>query len=227
MLRKHLKTIKKQIVLIAFFLTTSLSYADSYQAFFAAVQRDNESAVIALALREFDLNTRNPDGEHALILALRLGSLKVANFLLDQRTLDIEARNRHDENALMMASLKGHTAEVRRLIERGAQVNKPGWTPLHYAASTELSQSVPIARLLLEHHAYIDAESPNGTTPLMMAAFYGSSAMVDLLLQEGADPMLRNQQGLTAIDFARRAGRQRDIDAIAQAVRRHQPSGRW
>jgi hypothetical protein len=126
-----------------------------------------------------------------------------------------------------MASLKGHQSLVRQLIERGAQVNKPGWTPLHYAASNGNPQSLEIARLLLEHHAYIDAASPNGTTPLMMAAHYGLPALVDLLLEEGADPLLRNQQGLTAIDFARRAGRARDVEAIAAQIRKRQPSGRW
>lgn len=224
---KYFRNLQKFFVLVAFCLSGSLVKANSYDSFFVAVQRDNESVVIGLALREFDLNTRSPDGDHALIMALRQGSLKVAGFLLEQRTIDLDARNRHDENALMMAALKGHEAMVRRLIERGAQVNKTGWTPLHYAASTNHPQSVEIARLLLEHHAYIDAESPNGSTPLMMAAHYGLPALVDLLLQEGADPLLRNQQGLSAIDFARRAGRDRDVDAIALAVRKRQPTGRW
>lgn len=223
----NIKKLKNLIVINGLFGCVFLAHANSFEAFFATIQRDSESAVVGLALREFDINTRNAEGDPALVMALRLGSLKVANFLLDQQTLDIEARNGHDENALMMAALKGHTDEARRLIERGAQVNKPGWAPLHYAASTELPQSVAMARLLLEHHAYIDAESPNGTTPLMMAAFYGTSAMVDLLLQEGADPQLRNRQGLAAIDFARRAGRQRDIDAIAKVIRQRQPAGRW
>lgn len=224
---KHFRSSRKFFVSIAFFCSVSLAQTSSYESFFAAVQRDNESAVIALALREFDLNTRDPQGEHALVMALRLGSLKVAGFLLDQRGVDVDARNQHDENALMMASLKGHAVLVRRLIERGAQVNKSGWTPLHYAASNENPQSVEIARLLLEHHAYIDAASPNGTTPLMMAAHYGLPALVDLLLEEGADPLLRNQQGMTAIDFARRAGRSRDVDVIAREIRKRQPAGRW
>ncbi|MCV4600843.1 ankyrin repeat domain-containing protein, partial [Escherichia coli] len=80
-----------------------------------------------------------------------------------------------------------------KLISRGADVNKTGWTPLHYAASQE---DVRIVRLLLDHHAYIDAESPNKTTPLMMAARYGSEEIARHLLDEGADPTLRNERGL-------------------------------
>jgi hypothetical protein len=61
---------------------------------------------------------------------------------------------------------------------------------------------VGIVRLLLEHHAFIDPESPNGTTPLMMAARYGSGEAVKLLLEEGAVPTARNRLGLSALDFA-------------------------
>ena len=57
-------------------------------------------------------------------------------------------------------------------------------------------------RLLIDNDAYIDAESPNGTTPLMMAAYYASPIAVKLMLEEGADPNLQNQDGQTALDMA-------------------------
>ena len=76
-----------------------------------------------------------------------------------------------------------------------------------------------IIDLLLEHSAYIDAESPNGTTPLMMAARYGNTGTVKLLIDAGADVTLRNQQGLSARDFARTAERQDVADLINRALR--------
>jgi len=86
---------------------------------------------------------------------------------------------------------------------------------------------VDVVRLLLEHHAYIDAESPNKTTPLMMAARYGLPQVVSLLLEEGADPTLRNEQGLTALDFAVIAER-RDAEAlIGAALRARRSTGSW
>ena len=81
--------------------------------------------------------------------------------------------------------------------------------------------------LLLENHAYIDAESPNKTTPLMMAAQYGNAAAVKLLLEAGADAGLKNQLGLTAIDFANKASRSDSAELIAAARRGQQPRGKW
>jgi ankyrin repeat protein len=70
---------------------------------------------------------------------------------------------------------------------------------LHYAAS---KGHIAMMRLLIDNDAYIDAESPNGTTPLMMAAYYASPSAVKLMLEEGADPTLKNQDGMTALDLA-------------------------
>ena len=85
-----------------------------------------------------------------------------------------------------------------------------------------------IASYLLEHSAYIDAASPNGSTPLMLAAQYSSEAMVKLLLEEGADVSLRNQQGQTAVDFARRSDRDFMVKLLSTAVRANRPAkGKW
>ena len=201
--------------------------ADSYERFITAVQRDDLRTVQALAAIGLDMNSISPDLQPPLVLALGRDALQVADFLASHPDTDLNATNTAGENALMMAALRGHLGLVQRLIERQAQVNRPGWTPLHYAATHDGEAALPITRLLLEHHAYIDAASPNGSTPLMMAARYGQASVVRLLLEQGADPTLRNQQGLDAIDFARQIDREHVAEAIAQAIRDRQPRGRW
>lgn len=203
-------------------------WAGAYEDFFVAVLRDDDAAIAALLRRGFDPNTRDPKGQVGLTIALQNGSSKAFAALLASSQVNVEARNAQDESPLMMAALKGNLEAVKALLARDADVNKTGWAPLHYAASAGSRQHVAIIALLLENHAYIDATSPNGTTPLMMAAQYGSNEAVQLLLDEGADPTLKNQLGLTAADFALRVSRTESADKIAAAIRKRQPNrGRW
>lgn len=225
-----MKFVKKRLVLKGLLSLTLLStgaWASSYDDFFVAIKRNDAGALQNLAARGFDLNTLDPNGQHPLYLALREESDRAAMYLLSRPEVAVEHRNAKGESPLMMAALKGKPELVRRLIERKAEVNKPGWAPLHYAATHPTERSVAVVHLLLEHHAFIDAQSPNGSTPLMMAALYGHPQVALLLLASDADPLMKNEQGLSAIDFARRAGRTEIAEAIAAAIRAKQPAGRW
>lgn len=88
------------------------------------------------------------------------------------RGADINQVNAHGETALLHAAWKGHIEAVRWLMAQGAQPNRRGkqWTALHYAA---FAGHEAIVRYLLEQGADVNALSPNGSTPLMMAAREG------------------------------------------------------
>lgn len=231
MLRKHFNFnfFIKVIVFKLFFSFCLLVFAQaggSYERFWTAIQRDQVAPIQALQARGFDINSPSLSLSPPLVHALTLDHLQVAQYLVAQAELDIEATNPSGENALMMAALRGHLGVVHSLLARGAQVNQPGWAPLHYAASHSGPQALTIVALLLEHHAYIDTESPNKTTPLMMAAQYGTEAVVSHLLAQGAQVLQQNQLGLNAIDFARRAGREAVAELLARHVRQNLgPSG--
>ena len=182
-------------VLIGF----SISKAGAFDDFFKAIVFDQVPVVRNLIYRGMDPNTPTEKGEPALVFAVRSGAPKTVAYLLKQPGIQIDATNMADETALMLAANANDLASANLLIEAGASVNRPNWTPLHYAASKGHTAMI---RLLIENDAYIDAESPNGTTPLMMAAYYASPNAVKLLLEEGADPLLRNQGGQTALDMA-------------------------
>ena len=198
-LRNHLNKTLLAVVLAGFSALTPVAHAGVYDEFFAAVLRDNPGNLQSLLKRGMDANTPSPEGQTGLTLALASESMKAVEVLMSWPKTDVNTLNSNGESPLMLAAIKGNKDIAEQLIKKGADVNKTGWTPLHYAAS---SGQLAIISLLLDQHAYIDAGSPNGTTPLMMAARYGTGEAVDLLLAEGADARLKNQQGMTALEFA-------------------------
>lgn len=214
---------KKFIYLVVFIGYGSVN-AGSYEDFFMALEADNPIVIARLLERGFDPNTPTHQGVPALMAALKVPAPNVATLLVRHPDLKVEVRNAQDESPLMLAALRGYVDLCALLIERDADVNKSGWAPLHYAAT---ESHLAVIQLLLDQHAYIDAASPNGSTPLMMAAMYGNASAVKMLLEAGADPTIKNDLGLTAIDFAERVQKTESTTIIAAFIRGRRPKGAW
>jgi ankyrin repeat protein len=185
--------------------------------FFRAVQMDDPRTVQAL-LGTVDPNELNPlGGEPALVLALREESMRAFDVLLAYPGTRLETPAVNGNTALMMAAFKHNMPAVTALLAKGAAVNRPGWTPLHYAAA---SGDDDITKLLLNRGANIEATSPQGTglyTPLMMAAREGHESTALLLLAQGANAKAKNSEGLTAAQIAERAGKSQVVAALKSA----------
>jgi uncharacterized protein len=195
----------------------SCANAGAYDDFFIAINRDDDWGVAKLLERGFDPNSRDPKGQTGLILALRDDSPRVAEALWKSKSLDVNVENASGENALMMAALRGQVAWMQRLLDRGAQVHKEGWSPIHYAAT---GPEVKAVALLLERGAPVEALSPRKDTPLMMAARYGAEGSVDLLLARGASASVKNERNLDATDLALAGGRDFLVERLQKSVKR-------
>ena len=220
----------KYLVYISVVACISTANADDKLSFFRALKIDNVSTVAGLLAAGFDPNTLDEKGQVALYVALKEEAPRVAKALLAQPALKLDLSNAAGETPLMMAALRGNVEAATELIAKGAAVNRPGWTPLHYAASsgvnagnvgnggqggnsagslnTGVTNNENMLKLLLDKGAALEALSPNKTTALMMASRYGSESLAQLLLARGASAKARNDQGLGAADFARLAGRE-------------------
>jgi uncharacterized protein len=166
----------------------------------SAVKFDDVKAVKSLIDKGMSPNQKDPRGMPILMVAIQENSAKTVDYLINAKGIDLNQPNVTDETPLMFAALYGQLAEVKILVDqKQVPVNRPGWTPLHYACT---NGHVEIATFLLDKGAAVDARSPNETTPLMMAIRAGNIQLARLLLDRGADIRLRNQQGYSAIDAA-------------------------
>src|SRR5213593_1385116 len=100
--RIYFKLVAYLFVILGF----SSAIAGSYEDFFEAIARDDAAVVGTLVRRGFDANSRDPQGQTGLFLALRGGSLKAAEALWEIPSLELNALNATDESALMIAALK-------------------------------------------------------------------------------------------------------------------------
>jgi len=107
---------------------------------------------------------------------------------------------------LMIAVAFEHTDTVRTLLDLGARVDpaKPRVETALLAAI--FGNHLDLARLLIARGADVNRPAERGRTPLMYAAAtgWGDAAMIDLLLKSGARADLRDDDGLSAADYARK-----------------------
>ena len=163
------------------------------------VANDYPDDIKALLAQGSDPNVRYKNGQPAIMRAVVDGAWKVFDVLAADKRTDVNAENPAGETPLMYLAIAGQTERARKLIARGANVNRLGWTPLHYAASRG---QMEMARLLLANKAMVNAPAPNGETPLMMAALSGRKPMVDLLIKSGADITTQDTKGQDAAAWA-------------------------
>ena len=111
---------------------------------------------------------------------------------------------------LCVAAYEGNLDRVRALLADGVAVNAyansgnvRGYTALTAAAG--FCNSTEIIDTLLLHGADIDRINHYGRTALMSAVIDGSPVIVAHLMRRGADWQLRHKNGMTAMDYARKA----------------------
>jgi len=219
-MKQHLFAIIRNACMTAGFAAAALAVAAAHAAnssdWWVNIANDRAGAVKTMLARGADPNELSPKGQPAIMQAVRDGAWAVYDVLAADRRTALNQTNANGETPLMYLAVVGETKRAQALIKRGAQVNRLGWTPLHYAASTGKLDTV---KMLIAQKAIVNAPGPDGTTPLMMAAYGGSAPVVQFLLNAGADATTRNLQKQNAADWARvkkHDALAAQLDAVAQ-----------
>lgn len=119
-----------------------------------------------------------------MILILLTLILCISWVTTEQETILINTSKMSDD--LLRASREGNTAEVRTLLDAGAEVNAAnddGFTALMAAS---VKGHTDIAKLIIKAGADVNAQTNDRFTALMYASQYGHTEIVELLKKAGA-----------------------------------------
>ena len=158
-----------------------------------------------------------PPAASALFEAIKAGELDRVKTMVSTDPSLVDARDAQG-SAILTAVYHRQQEIVNLLVARGAALSL-----FDAAAAGEIER---VERLLAERPADVSAYSPDGWTPLHLAAFFGHSKIVELLLAHDADVSARsrNPNGNTPLHAALAAnqkmaaalliGHGADLDAV-------------
>ncbi|HPQ39928.1 MAG TPA: ankyrin repeat domain-containing protein, partial [bacterium] len=173
-----------------------------------AIDSGNIETVRSLIDSGTDINSpsKHPSGFTPLHRAVIKGNVPIVELLLNHGA-DTEARDAvSGTTPLYWASGLDELQIVEKLIQHGAAVDAldtMGETPLFHAASRDKPKN---ARMLISKGADIHRHATHpGTgrcTALHSAAMFGSVGVLNVLLEQGADPDVRTDTGCTPLHWA-------------------------
>lgn len=118
----------------------------------------------------------NTSGDPLLIFSINMNKPEATTLLLEQKTIQVDARNRKQETALMIAAKNNNFNLSEQLIAHGANAN------------AQDINGDSVLRMAVNH------VTRSGTGYDMR--------IIHLLLEHGADPTAKNLKGESALDLA-------------------------
>ncbi|HEU4387972.1 MAG TPA: ankyrin repeat domain-containing protein [Blastocatellia bacterium] len=180
---------------------------------FTGCGRSSDSARFELAQMNI------PYTETDFIESARQGNSTAVGLFIDAG-INLEARDRVGQTALMSATLANQLETINVLLAKRADPNakdKYAGTALMTAAWKGNKEAVVS---LLARGADLNARADNGMTPLMFAAWEDHVDVVKLLLEKGADRDLQDQNGWTALMRADFKGHKEVVNILSEAQQR-------
>ncbi|MES0884285.1 ankyrin repeat domain-containing protein [Roseibium sp. SCP14] len=186
----------------------------------AAAKSGNLAEVQAALTAGVDIETRDSQGQTALLIATRNDQTAVARLLIENGA-DVNADDDNGNTPFLYAGVEGRADVIKMMLQNGADLkdaNHLGGTALTPAAHYAHVETVGI---LLETDIDVDHINDLGWTALLEAIILGDGGerhteVVHLLLSAKADPNLADGSGVSPLQHAQ----QRKQNAIVELLLR-------
>ncbi len=194
----------------------------------ASLYGDARSISTLMTSGEADINIGDADGNSPLhIAALYQNHENLASIL--RANPDIDAINKEAETPLLMAVRRpDNERAVELLLQHGADMNKPDPKGKNALLASVDSNQKDYIGMLVSKGIDINSRDEEGNTALhyplnnvLIDKGYlpFSKGIVEILVDEGADPYIKNKTGKSPMDLARESG---ENDLIELLIRQEQ-----
>jgi len=177
-----------------------IEYSLDNESLVKAINNRNTLAVEALLWLGTDRRTLDNDGHPLLYLASQFNAVDTVRLLLEHGTDDLNYSDADGFTPLVQAITKVQNPEIAKaLVSGGADVNHRdviGRTPLFFAAHY-MPRHVHLADAIIKAGADVNAAHIGRRRPIGAAIVRGSTDLVKLLVDAGAEINYRQGDGMT------------------------------
>jgi len=203
-------------------------------ALIVAAQRAGGARVVEYLLdKGANLKTATNDGATALHRAAECGDVDVLKLLVDKGA-DVDAQRKNPfggQSPLASAVVFGHGAAVRYLLSKGAKANigDAGLSRAVFQGNVEIVKALLEAGVEVKNRGNQAFPGFGGFEPILALACFSYNAdpqIVRMLLDRGADPTAKSQQGQTPLELARERGYEDVGRLLVQAIEKKQAAAK-
>ncbi|CAF1158767.1 unnamed protein product [Rotaria sp. Silwood1] len=201
-----------------------LSTFDGSTPLHVACERGFTDIVQLLINSQANINAKMNDGTTAIMLACQNGHLSVVQMLIATEQCNINIQRLDGITPLFLIIQNGHETIFDYMIDNIDNINniketidlarEDGATPLFKACQKGYESLV---KKLLKYKPKLELLK-NGESCLHAATMFNHASIVQMLIDNGANPLLNNWEGMTAVDLAKEAQLKDIMDILMKAL---------